>query len=153
VATCSYTCNALPTRPPPGGNLAFAWDTTTCSYVCPDDCGVGDLQPTERCNATTCTVECAPGCGGCGFGEVCDAGSCACVCVQNATCAPGFSWDTGTCACAVDVVCPPTHVLDPATGRCLCGTDDAGVANCNGACGGATPVCQRSLCICDSDDG
>jgi hypothetical protein len=75
------------------------------------------------------------------------------VCEQNATCAPGFAWSTEACSCVVDVVCPPTHVLEPTTGQCVCGTDAGGVVNCNNACTGATPVCQRSLCFCDREDG
>ncbi|MBM4281638.1 MAG: hypothetical protein FJ137_13065 [Deltaproteobacteria bacterium] len=155
ATTCSYECNALPSRPPPSGNLSFTWDRTTCSYQCPADCGVGVLAPTERCNRKTCTVECRAGCGGCGFGEVCDQALCACVCEENATCAAGFVWDPEACGCTCDLqqACGPTRVLNPDTCACECGVDARGNVNCNNACGGTTPICQQSLCACRELEG
>jgi len=89
-------------------------------------------------------VQCLPNCGGCGTGETCNQAECACQCVENATCAPGFAWDSDACECACDtgIQCGPTRVLNPDTCSCECGT------NCNNACGGATPLCQQSACEC-----
>jgi hypothetical protein len=155
AVTCAYQCNEQPSRPPPNGNASFVWDTTTCSYQCPADCGVGALAPTERCNRTICVVECRAGCGGCGFGEVCDESSCACVCEEDVTCAAGFVWDPSTCSCACDLQqeCGATRVLNPDTCACECGEDARGNVNCNNACGGTTPICQASLCACREIDG
>jgi hypothetical protein len=142
-ATCAFECTETPTTPPPGPN--FVWDVTTCSYQCPADCGSGDaVAAPEFCNRATCEVQCLPACGGCGVGEACNADACACECVESATCAPGFVWNTETCSCGCDttVDCGPTRVINPDTCACECGD------NCNDACGGATPICQQSLCEC-----
>ena len=141
--SCGFVCRETPVTPPP--HPGFVWNTTTCRYECPANCGApGALASPEFCNRTTCEVQCLPNCGGCGFGETCNQAECACQCVENATCAPGFAWDSNACECACDtgIECGPTRVLNPDTCACECGD------NCNDACGGATPLCQQSACDC-----
>jgi hypothetical protein len=150
VAACAYECLEVPVTPPPAPN--FVWDPVSCSYQCPDDCGeAGGVAAPEFCNRTTCEVQCLPSCGGCGANEACDAAACACVCVEDATCAPGFAWNAETCSCGCDTgtQCGPNRELNPDTCACECGdANDDGTVDCNGACGGASPVCQPSLCEC-----
>jgi hypothetical protein len=139
---CGYVCREEPVTPSPGAN--FVWNSTSCRYECPADCGEAGLADTEFCNRATCEVQCLPGCGGCGAGEACDEAACACQCVEDATCAPGFVWNTETCSCGCDTTqeCGPTRVLNVDTCSCECG------ANCNDACSGGTPLCQQSACEC-----
>ena len=127
-----------------------------CAYRCPEDCGNGDVvQAPEFCNRGLCEVQCLPACGGCAVNEECDEDACACVCAENVTCAPGFAWDDESCTCGCDtsVSCGPTRVRNLETCACECGENDQGVVDCNGACTGARPICQQSLCECREIDG
>ncbi len=149
VSTCSYECKEVPVTPPPSPN--FVWDPLSCDYECPSTCGqaTAPVLP-EFCNPSTCEVQCLPSCGGCAVGEECNAAACACECVENATCGPGFAWDVSSCSCSCDTgqACAATHVLNPDTCACECGEDAGGAVNCNNACSGGTPICQPSLCVC-----
>jgi hypothetical protein len=92
--------------------------------VCPSDCGVDDMLPTERCNTTTCEVECPADCNAaCGGFETCNQGSCTCECVENATCGPGFVFDADACGCVCDtdaLACDALHTADPDSCTCEC---------------------------------
>lgn len=125
------------------GKLVCNRETDLCE--CPADCGGGG-EPGQVCNTDreVCAWECAPDCGGaCGAFKTCDMGSCSCSCVQSATCAPGFKFDSSVCGCVCDTEalgCGSAYNTDPATCSCICKSD----------CGGcpANYTCNTSYCAC-----
>ena len=133
---------------------AWQWDQTSCSYVCPANCGVpGGLPANDVCNTSTCLPQCAANCGGtCPARETCDQASCSCTC-NPTTCGAGFVFDTASCQCVCDTTqsCGATRVLDPTTCSCQCHQNAQGVPDCGG-CGPGT-LCQQSLCQCNPIGG
>lgn len=125
------------------GSLVCNRTTDLCE--CPGDCGGGG-EPGQVCNTdrSVCDWECAPDCGGaCGSFKTCDTATCSCSCVESATCAPGFKFDTEACGCVCDTEalgCGSTYNVDPATCSCACKPD----------CGGCpdTYTCNTSYCAC-----
>ncbi|AGC42360.1 putative lipoprotein [Myxococcus stipitatus DSM 14675] len=113
---------------------------------CPADCGGGGA-PGQVCDTdvNVCAFKCAPDCGGeCGTYESCNSATCACTCVQSATCAPGYKFDPSVCACACDtsvLSCGSTSQPDAASCSCACKTD----------CGGcpANTRCNVNTCACE----
>ena len=57
-------------------------------------------------NRLVCDYLCIPDCGGQCIGyKTCDLNKCGCVCVQNASCPPGFRFSNqgGACGCVCDL--------------------------------------------------
>ncbi|MBX5482859.1 MAG: VWA domain-containing protein [Myxococcaceae bacterium] len=127
------------------GNLVCNLTTNLCE--CPADCG-GNPPPGMVCNPNkqVCDFVCTPDCGGtCSGYQTCDQGTCSCVCVQNATCAPGFTFvnDGTRCGCFCDTAalgCGPTYEADADACACVCKPD----------CGGCeeNKTCNPTSCVC-----
>ncbi|MBJ6761414.1 VWA domain-containing protein [Myxococcaceae bacterium JPH2] len=117
---------------------------------CPADCGTTG-SPGQVCNTDrdVCKYSCAPDCGGaCGTFETCNSATCACTCVQTASCAAGFKFDANACGCVCD------------TGALNCGAHYQADANacacvCKPQCGGCGPneVCNQNTCVCEKPIG
>jgi len=127
------------------GNLVCNKVANQCE--CPPDCG-GTAPPGMICNTNknVCDYICTPDCGGaCSGYETCNQNSCSCECAQTATCAPGFTFQSGNgvCGCVCDTAalgCGPTFQADPNACACVCQSD----------CGGC-PVgqsCNPTICAC-----
>ncbi|NVJ23317.1 MULTISPECIES: adventurous gliding motility lipoprotein CglD [Myxococcus] len=120
---------------------------TTDKCECPSDCGGGGGAPGQVCNTdpAVCAYTCASDCGGtCGTYESCNSATCACSCVQTATCAAGYKFDPNVCACACDtssLSCGSTATPDAASCSCACKAD----------CGGcpSNTACNPSTCACE----
>lgn len=148
-ATCLPTCAPGGCQgSPPTGSAGWTCGAD-CQWECASDCGDPAISSTERCNATTCTVECAPDCNAtCGGYSECnsDPAVCACECAESASCAPGYAFnpDEAVCDCVCDAAalsCPATHTANLTDCRCEC------APNCGDTCG-AGYVCQESTCSC-----
>ncbi|OGQ09917.1 MAG: hypothetical protein A2138_19660, partial [Deltaproteobacteria bacterium RBG_16_71_12] len=106
-ATCTPVCAPGGcTGSPPNGNPGW-FCGADCEWECAADCGDPTMSATERCNQTTCQVECASDCNAtCSGYTECnsDPAICACECVESATCAPGYTFnpDEAVCDCACD---------------------------------------------------
>lgn len=126
------------------GTLTCNRGTNQCE--CPADCGrVG--APGQVCDTdpAVCDYKCPADCGGtCGTYETCDTAECSCTCVENASCAPGYTFSTSVCGCACDasgLSCGERYQPDVNTCACACKAD----------CGGCGPetVCNTSTCVCE----
>ncbi|MFL5322194.1 MAG: adventurous gliding motility lipoprotein CglD, partial [Myxococcaceae bacterium] len=119
----------------------------TSQCECPADCG-GNGPTGKSCNSNiaVCDFVCLPDCNGaCSGYQTCNTTSCACQCVQNATCAAGFTFQNsgGVCGCVCDTAalnCGATYNADPNSCSCVCKSD----------CGGCGPnsTCNTSTCTC-----
>ena len=121
--------------------------------LCPTDCGIpGGVGPGQTCDATSCTPECLPDCGGCPAGAQCQVNSADCSCACPADCNTGAPL-------------PPNQVCDPATCLPTCAPGGCDIADqpgpnyvcgasceweCPGDCGdpniGATERCNQVTC-------
>jgi hypothetical protein len=127
------------------GRLACNRTTNLCE--CPANCG-GTPPSGMTCNSNrqVCDFQCAADCGGtCSGYQTCDQNSCGCRCLQNASCAPGYSFvNNGTqCGCFCNTAalnCGATYQADANACACVCKPD------CGGCAGGS---CNISLCTCD----
>ncbi|RKH72985.1 adventurous gliding motility lipoprotein CglD [Corallococcus aberystwythensis] len=123
---------------------------TTDKCECPADCG-GTAPPGQVCNTdrAVCDFTCAPDCGGtCGTFETCNTGTCECSCVQSASCAAGYKFDSNACGCVCDTAalnCGAGFGADPGLCACVCKPD----------CGGCAPgfQCNVSACVCEKPIG
>jgi hypothetical protein len=106
--------------------------------LCPFDCGLPDgVGPGQTCDATTCTAECLPDCGGCPDGAACQQASVDCACACPADCNTGAAL-------------PANQVCDPLTCLPTCAPDGCDVADRPGA----NYVCGAScLWECPADCG
>ncbi|MFP2926618.1 adventurous gliding motility lipoprotein CglD [Pyxidicoccus sp. 3LG] len=117
---------------------------------CPADCG-GEGAPGEVCNTDpeVCDFACTADCGGaCGTFESCDTNACACTCVENATCAQGYTFNTGVCGCTCDTAtlsCGSRYQPDSSACACVCKPD------CGGC--GRNETCNPSTCVCEGTIG
>ncbi|MCP3135777.1 adventurous gliding motility lipoprotein CglD [Pyxidicoccus xibeiensis] len=127
------------------GKLYCNRGTNQCE--CPADCGGGQGAPGQVCNTdpAVCAFACTADCGGaCGTFESCDTNACACTCVENATCAPGYTFSSGVCGCACDTAtlnCGSRYQPDPGACACVCKPD------CGGC--GRNEECNPSTCLCE----
>lgn len=127
------------------GNLVCNKVSSVCE--CPANCG-GAAPPGKVCdpNKLVCDFVCTPDCGGqCSGYQTCDQNACGCVCAQNATCAPGFTFvnSGGQCGCFCDTAalnCGSTYDADPNSCSCVC------KPNCGGCPEGQS--CSPSSCSC-----
>lgn len=90
-ATCGPVCRDLDNDGTGDCNFActgaFSCNSTTCGCECQDttpggshDCGgYPPLDGRHACDENTCTVVCAPDCGGCAANETCHPDTCSCV--------------------------------------------------------------------------
>ncbi|MBM4378986.1 MAG: VWA domain-containing protein, partial [Deltaproteobacteria bacterium] len=129
------------------GRLACNQATNSCE--CPTGCGGGTPPAGKVCNSNkyVCDFVCTPDCAGaCSGYQQCDVSSCSCQCVQSATCAPGYSFQSGaTCGCVCDTAslsCAPAYRPDANACACVCKSD------CGGCPTGKT--CNTSTCTCES---
>ncbi|RKH36320.1 adventurous gliding motility lipoprotein CglD [Corallococcus sicarius] len=128
----------------------LACNRTTDKCECPADCGgtapVGQVCNTDR---AVCDFTCAQDCGGtCGTFETCNVGTCSCSCVQSASCAEGYKFDSNACGCVCDtgaLNCGTGFAADPGLCACVCKPD----------CGGCSPgfTCNVSACACERPIG
>ncbi|ATB35859.1 hypothetical protein CYFUS_001273 [Cystobacter fuscus] len=126
------------------GKLVCNRQTNRCE--CPADCGGGGA-PGQVCNTNrdVCSWSCGSECAGaCGSFETCNPTTCACTCVQSATCSPGFKFDAAACGCVCDtgaLNCGSNYQADANACACVC------KPNCGGNCPSDT-VCNESTCAC-----
>jgi hypothetical protein len=127
------------------GKLVCNRQSNRCE--CPADCGGGGA-PGQVCNTNrdVCSWSCGSDCAGaCGSFETCNATTCACTCVQSATCSPGFKFDAAACGCVCDtgaLNCGPNYQADANACACICKD------NCGGNCPSGTQ-CNTSTCGCE----
>ncbi|MCE9672279.1 adventurous gliding motility lipoprotein CglD [Myxococcus stipitatus] len=118
---------------------------------CPADCGGVGGAPGQVCNTDpdVCAFGCTADCGGtCGTYETCNSSTCACTCVQSASCAAGYKFDPSVCACTCDTAglnCGGTHQADANSCSCVC------KPNCGGC--PSNSACNPSSCACEGDIG
>lgn len=123
---------------------------TTDKCECPSDCG-GTAPAGQVCNTdrAVCNFTCAPDCGGaCGTFETCNTATCSCSCVQSASCAAGYKFDSASCGCVCDTAalnCGIGFGANPGLCACVCKPD----------CGGCAPgyTCNVSACACEKPIG
>jgi hypothetical protein len=130
------------------GKLECNRGTNRCE--CPADCdGVG--APGQVCNTDpeVCAFTCPADCGGtCGTYETCDTAACTCACVENASCAAGYTFSTSVCGCACDtstLSCGERYQPDANACACVCKPD------CGGC--GRDEECNPSTCACEGTIG
>jgi hypothetical protein len=113
---------------------------------CPASCdGSPQPSPRHRCDPLTCTWACDSACNGtCSSYQTCNTESCACECVQSASCPPGFRFSPTACDCICDTEALGCNLqrydLDPLACTCTCKPDCGGCA--------ASSPCNTSVCRC-----
>ncbi len=128
------------------GNLVCNRNTGECE--CPENCGATAPPAGKVCdtNKLVCDFVCTSDCGGtCSSFQTCNSTTCGCECKQNATCAPGFRFESSgsVCGCVCDAAalnCGATYQADANTCTCACKAD------CGGCAEGTS--CNVSTCQC-----
>jgi hypothetical protein len=148
---CQYECAGCdPSTRPSLNSERYQCDLTTCQWSCPETCGVVNPGPEYRCDRYRCEYTCTADCGGhCTDTQSCNAAGCQCQCNPNATCAPGYRFDTTACACVCDTEalnCGAAREPDASACACKCRP------NCGNTCDGNT-YCELSLCYCEMNPG